>query len=58
MYAEVIAASVDSGDQYQKLRTYAAGPLYAPVTGYYSLRYGTSGIERTRCRSLSSHCRE
>ena len=42
-----IAASVPSGDQYEKLRTYAAGPLYAPVTGYYSLRYGTSGIERS-----------
>ena len=42
-----IASSVPSDDQYERLRTYAAGPLYAPVTGYYSLRYGTSGIERS-----------
>jgi peptidoglycan glycosyltransferase len=41
-----IASSVPSDDQYDRLRTYAAGQLYAPVTGYYSLRYGTSGIER------------
>lgn len=26
-------------------RVYPAGPEYAPVTGYYSLVYGTSGIE-------------
>ncbi|WP_432564943.1 peptidoglycan D,D-transpeptidase FtsI family protein [Kineococcus sp. SYSU DK003] len=41
-----IATSVPSEDQYERQRTYPAGDLYAPVTGYYSLRYGTSGIER------------
>jgi penicillin-binding protein A len=40
-----VARSVPSKDQYQYLRTYPGGPLYAPVTGYYSVFYGESGIE-------------
>lgn len=27
-------------------RTYSNGPLYAPVTGYYSVLYGAGGLER------------
>jgi peptidoglycan glycosyltransferase len=43
---EVIIANVKSTSgrlQYQ--RTYANGPLYAPVTGFYSVRYGSTGLE-------------
>lgn len=31
----------------QFLRTYPAGPLFAHVTGYYSVRYGRAGLERS-----------
>lgn len=41
---EVIIANVkQSTGQYQ--RTYANGPMYAPITGYYSIRYGATGLE-------------
>ncbi|WP_432519537.1 peptidoglycan D,D-transpeptidase FtsI family protein [Kineococcus sp. SYSU DK006] len=48
-----IASSAEVDDPYEYQRQYAAGPLYAPVTGYYSLRYGTSGIERSENDVLS-----
>ncbi len=35
------------------LRTYPGGPAYAHVTGYYSLVYGRTGLERARDRLLS-----
>jgi peptidoglycan glycosyltransferase len=44
----VLARSVkttDSSDQYHYTRVYPQGPLYAGITGYDSLFYGTSGIE-------------
>jgi peptidoglycan glycosyltransferase len=40
-----IAASVPTDDRLKYLRTYTNGPVYAPVTGYYSLFYGTSAME-------------
>jgi peptidoglycan glycosyltransferase len=40
-----IAESVRTKDTLTYLRKYAAGPTYAPVTGYYSLVYGNTGIE-------------
>lgn len=40
-----VAQSVESGDQYEWQRVYPQGALYAPVTGYYSLGQGDSGIE-------------
>jgi peptidoglycan glycosyltransferase len=40
----VIAASKKSGKFYQ--RFYPEGDLYAHITGFYSLRYGRSGLER------------
>ncbi len=40
-----VAGSTETGGQLRFLRTYLNGPLYAPVTGYYSLRYGAGGIE-------------
>lgn len=41
-----IAKSVRTKDNLTYLRQYPAGPTYANVTGYYSLVYGNSDIER------------
>jgi peptidoglycan glycosyltransferase len=41
-----IAESVPTGDRLTYLRQYPQGPLYAAVTGYYSLIYSRTGIER------------
>ena len=42
-----VANSVETGGQLRFLRTYLNGPLYAPITGYYSLRYGSGGMENS-----------
>jgi peptidoglycan glycosyltransferase len=41
-----IARSVKTNDALKYLRTYPGGAMYAPVTGYYSLVIGASGIEQ------------
>jgi penicillin-binding protein A len=43
---EVLASSVPTDDPLQYLRQYPDGALYAPLTGYYSVIYGASGLER------------
>ncbi|MCK0116046.1 cell elongation-specific peptidoglycan D,D-transpeptidase [Isoptericola sp. CG 20/1183] len=43
---EAIVDSVPVDDEWNYQREYAQGRLYAPLTGYYSLVSGTSGIER------------
>lgn len=40
-----IASSVKTADRLKYLRTYVNGPVYANLSGYYSLFYGTSAIE-------------
>lgn len=51
---EVIIANVKStSDRLQYQRTYSNGPMYAPVTGYYSVRYGSSGLERAENEILN-----
>ena len=40
-----IASSTPTSDSLKYLRTYSAGPLYAPVTGFYSIVYGRTGVE-------------
>jgi peptidoglycan glycosyltransferase len=42
----VIADVKETSDRLRFLRTYNNGPVYAPVTGYLSVTYGTSGMER------------
>jgi peptidoglycan glycosyltransferase len=42
-----IASSIPTQDQLKYLRQYSAGPMYAPATGFYSVVYGATGIERT-----------
>jgi peptidoglycan glycosyltransferase len=41
-----IARSTRTQDRLAYLRQYPQGPVYAPVTGYYSLVYGNTGLER------------
>jgi len=41
-----IAQSTPSGGDFPYLRTYANGPMYAPVTGFYSYMYGRSKLEQ------------
>ncbi len=48
-----IAQSIPTSDQLKFLRTYPSGPRYAPVTGFYSLVYGATGLERTENSILS-----
>ncbi|WP_432572256.1 peptidoglycan D,D-transpeptidase FtsI family protein [Kineococcus sp. SYSU DK005] len=50
---QAVATSAPVDDAYQYQRQYPAGELYAPVTGYYSIRYGTSGVERAENDVLS-----
>jgi len=48
-----IATVVERSGQYRFTRRYAEGPLYAHITGYYSLYYGSAGIENTYDGMLS-----
>ncbi len=40
-----LASSVPTGGELQFQRRYLEGPQNAPLTGYYSLRYGSGGME-------------
>jgi penicillin-binding protein A len=48
-----IARSVPTEGEFEYLRQYASGPLYAPLTGYYSFIFGRSAIERAQNGILS-----
>ena len=41
-----VASSAPVDDPFGYQRTYAAGPLYAHATGYYSIVFGRTGLER------------
>lgn len=41
-----LAGSKPSGDRFNYRRTYPFGPVYGPVIGFQSLRYGTTAIEQ------------
>src|SRR5438270_5102675 len=51
----VVADSVDTGDQFQRLRRYPTGPLFAHVTGYFSFTFGSEGVERTYNKELTGN---
>jgi peptidoglycan glycosyltransferase len=51
----VVAHSVDTGDQFQRLRQYPTGPLFAHVTGYFSFTFGSEGVERTYNKELTGN---
>lgn len=50
-----IAESVATTDELKYLRRYPNGPLYAPLTGYYSFVYGKDGLESTEGDVLSGN---
>ena len=43
---KVLANSVETNDRLRYQRQYPEGPVYAPVTGYYSADYSSGGMER------------
>jgi len=43
----ILANVTPTSDRLRFLRQYPGGPLYAPVTGFYSVRYGATGLERS-----------
>ncbi|MGP0029153.1 MAG: penicillin-binding transpeptidase domain-containing protein [Acidimicrobiales bacterium] len=52
----ILAQSVKStSGSYHYMRVYPQGPLYAGITGYSSLEYGTSGIEYEYNQYLQTH---
>jgi penicillin-binding protein A len=50
-----VATSVATDDRLTYLRQYPQGPVYAPVTGYYSLVYGNAQTERAENDVLSGN---
>ena len=50
-----VAQSQATDDSLKFLRTYPGGAAYAPLTGFYSLYYGTSGLEQAENGVLSGN---
>lgn len=48
-----IAFSIPTDNEYRFARQYAAGEVYAPVTGYFSRRQGMTGLESAMNPELS-----
>jgi peptidoglycan glycosyltransferase len=48
-----VASSRETDDRLKYLREYSAGKLYSPATGFYSLVYGSSGIEQEESSVLA-----
>jgi peptidoglycan glycosyltransferase len=44
--SQLLAYSVATDSRFRFLRVYPSPAVYAPVTGFYSLRYSSSGLER------------
>lgn len=45
--ASQVAKSLPTNDTLKYLRVYSNGPLYASATGFYSIVYGATGIEKS-----------
>lgn len=43
----IVAQSVPSDDEFERLRQYPENELFAHIGGYFSFTYGTEGVERT-----------
>jgi peptidoglycan glycosyltransferase len=50
---QIIANVKGTNDGLKFQRTYTNGPMYAPVTGFYSIRYGATGLEKTEDEILN-----
>ncbi|HEX2274075.1 MAG TPA: penicillin-binding protein 2, partial [Acidimicrobiales bacterium] len=53
----VVATSTPTGGEFERLRTYPEGPLFAHLTGYFSFTYGADGVERTYNDALTGRDR-
>ena len=51
--SEAVASSARAAGESFYQRSYTEGPLFAPITGFYSLIYGATGIERSANDLLS-----
>src|SRR5947207_3384346 len=51
----VLARSVPTDDEFKFLRQYPEGPLFAPVTGFFSFTFGAEGAEKTFTDDLTAH---
>ena len=51
--SQAIASSVDLGEDLRFQRVYEQGEMYAPVTGFMSMVYGSTGLERAENQVLS-----
>ncbi len=49
----IVARSQPVDDQFERLRTYPSGPLFAHVSGFFSFNYGASGVEDAYNQDLS-----
>ena len=49
----IVARSEPVDDQYERLRTYPSGPLFAHVSGFFSFNYGASAVEDAYNTDLS-----
>jgi len=54
----VLARSDPVDDQYSYQRVYPGADVYANLTGYYSMRYGPTGLERNQNEILSGEAPE
>ena len=54
----VLARSDPVNDQYEYQRVYPGAEVYADLTGYYSMRYGPTGLERNQNEILSGESPE
>ncbi len=52
---QVLAQSVETGDRLRFQREYPDGPVYSTVTGFYSVLYSSSGIERSMDEVLNGN---
>jgi peptidoglycan glycosyltransferase len=52
---KVLAKSQPTKGRFQYLRRYPQGAMYAPVTGFYSWKYGSGGMERAENDVLSGN---
>ncbi|PPK68125.1 penicillin-binding protein 2 [Actinokineospora auranticolor] len=50
---QVVATVNPTNDRLRFLRVYNNAPTWAPVTGYYSIRYGAGGLERAEDEILN-----
>jgi peptidoglycan glycosyltransferase len=48
-----LATVTPTNNRLRFLRQYTNGPMYAPITGFYSTRYGATGLERAEDEILN-----